>query len=572
MSNTLAITAGQLSDRGTKPVNEDCCGLRIPPSPLDLSKGVAAIVADGVGSSDLAREASESCVLSFLNDYYSTPESWTTKTAVHRVMSALNRWLYGQGEDRAKGGLGMATTLSTLIIKSTTAYIFHIGDSRIYRYRDGELEQLTTDHRRRDTDKRLVLTRAMGIELAIEIDFRKLDVAQGDCFLLTTDGVHDHLAESELQTLLQTGVDDPEALANLIVERSLDNGSDDNLTCQIIRVDEVPYAEDEDAFYRQLTELPFPPSLEAGMVIDGYRILRELHSSHRSEVFLAEEVESGKTVALKAPSLNFVDDSGYINRFLHEEWVGRRIGNPHVLRIIVPPHPRKFLYFITEHIEGLSLRQWINDNPKPDIARVRDLLRQIARGLQAFHRLEMIHQDLKPENILIDENGTVKIIDFGSTRIAGIEEIQTPLGSSEGLLGTVNYTAPECLDGTPAQRHSDLFSFGVIAYELLTGKLPYGHEPSTRTYQRKDAVRAREHRSDLPRWVDAALLKAVAVSPANRYREISEFLHDLDHPNPKLIGEEDLPLMARNPVRFWKTTALLLALLSVVLLLLLLGK
>lgn len=568
MSSTLKITAGQLSDRGVKAINEDCCGLRVPPGPLLHTKGIAAIVADGVGSTSTAREASESCVLGFLNDYFSTPESWTTQNAVHRVLSALNRWLYGQGEDRAQGGLGMATTLSALILKSTTGYIFHIGDSRIYRLRDGELEQLTTDHRRRDVDKRLVLTRALGIELGIEIDFRRVDLNAGDCFLLTTDGVHDYIPHAELQAIVQSGHDDPEALAAALVESAMENGCDDNLTCQVVRIDEVPFVDDEEAFYRQLTRLPFPPSLEAGMTIDGYRIVRELHRSHRSEVFLAEDIDSGEQVALKAPSLNFVDDSGYINRFLHEEWVGRRITNPHVLSIIPPKRARRFLYFVTEHIEGRSLRQWMHDHPQPDLTTARDLLRQIARGLQAFHRLEMVHQDLKPENILIDREGTVRIIDFGSTRIAGIEEIQTPLGTDTGLLGTVNYTAPECLDGTPGQRRSDLFAFGVIAYELLTGKPPYGDEPTTRTYRRKNPTPARRYREELPKWIDAALLKAVAVTPDNRYTELSEFLHDLEQPNAELIGEGDVPLIQRNPLRFWQGLFLLSMIGNLVLLLL----
>lgn len=240
MEKVLRVSAGQLSDRGIKPVNEDCCGLRIPPAPLLDTKGIAAVVANGIGSDGTAREASESCVLGLLNDYFSTPDVWPTSMAVHRVLSALNRWLYGHDTERARGALGMATTLSALILKAATGYLFHVGDTRIYRLRGGELEQLTTDHRLRGVDQRLVLTRAMGIELTIHVDFRRIDLAAGDCFLLTTDGVHDRVPDAELLAIAQSGLDDPEGLAAAIVEHALDNGSDDNLTCQVIRIDTLP--------------------------------------------------------------------------------------------------------------------------------------------------------------------------------------------------------------------------------------------------------------------------------------------------------------------------------------------
>lgn len=105
---------------------------------------------------------------------------------------------------------------------------------------------------------------------------------------------------------------------------------------------------------------------------------------------------------------------------------------------------RKFLYCLTEYIEGTTLRQWMRDHPLLSISDVRGIVEQIAKGLRAFHRLEMIHQDLKPENIMIDNTGTVKIIDFGSTKIAGIEEIASPISHSH-LPSTENYSAPEYL-------------------------------------------------------------------------------------------------------------------------------
>jgi serine/threonine protein kinase len=199
------------------------------------------------------------------------------------------------------------------------------------------------------------------------------------------------------------------------------------------------------------------------------------------------------------------------------------------------------------------LRQWLHDRGRPSLTEVRDLMNQLMRGLLAFHRLEMVHRDIKPENILIDRNGTLKIIDFGSTRIAGIDEIDRPLAQQGNVVGTYNYSAPELMDGEPGSERCDLFSVGVIAYELLTGgHLPYGEITSPRKLQRAAYRPARDYNADIPPWMDAALGKAIEKKPGQRYTLLSEFVHDLSHPNPEFTGTRFRPLIERNPVRFWQ--------------------
>ena len=126
-----------------------------------------------------------------------------------------------------------------------------------------------------------------------------------------------------------------------------------------------------------------------------------------------------------------------------------------------------------EFIDGQTLTQWMIDNPKPDLETVRGIVEQIAKGLGAFHRMEMLHQDVRPDNIMIDKTGTVKIIDFGSTKVTGVVEAAPPTDHSD-ILGTVQYTAPEYFLGESGSPRSDQFSLGVITYQMLTGKLPYG--------------------------------------------------------------------------------------------------
>src|SRR6185436_1686839 len=129
---------------------------------------------------------------------------------------------------------------------------------------------------------------------------------------------------------------------------------------------------------------------------------------------------------------------------------------------------QKYLYVVTEFVDGQTLPQWMIDHPKPDLETVRGIVEQIARGLQAFHRREMLHQDLRPENIMIDKTGTVKIIDFGSTKVAGVSEA-TPSIDRNDMLGTAQYTAPEYFLGESGTPRSDIFSLGVITFQMLSG-------------------------------------------------------------------------------------------------------
>ncbi len=571
MSSTLTIASGQYSTAGVKESNDDACGVRVPDAALLNTKGIAAVIADGMSGSEAGKLAAEAGVSGFLSDYFSTPESWSTETAGAKVLSALNRWLYGQGHREYESAHAMVTTLSVLVIKSATAHLFHAGDTRIYRMRKGELKCLTNDHRVHLGGDNNVLSRAMGVELHMEIDYRALPVEQDDIYLLTTDGVHDFLNDTVLAEFLYSSKLDVETAARRVVERALADGSNDNVSCQVLKVEQLQHG-NEHEFYQQFSELPFPPPLEPGMVLDGYKVVRELHASKRTQVYLAIDSSTDHKVILKTPSVNYVDDAEYIDGFLHEEWAGRRIRNQHVLKVFEPHGRRQCLYYVTEYIDGWTLRQWMHDNPQPALEDVREIVQQIAAGLRTFHRLEMVHQDLKPENIMIDRYGTVKIIDFGSTRIAGIEEISTPL-EKNNLLGTRNYTAPEYLQGLQGNNVSDIYSLGVIAYELLTGALPYGKKELTARRLRRARYRsAILANPDVPLWIDKALEKATLIERGRRYQLMSEFVHDLAHPNPAFASRSAEPLIERNPLLVWKGLAGMLFLLNLLLLYLLAGS
>ncbi|CAO3432859.1 Nitrite transporter-associated serine/threonine protein kinase [Azospirillum endophyticum] len=567
----LRISLGQCSDKGRKESNQDFHGALIPTTPLLGMKGIAVALADGISSSKVSHIASESVVKSFLTDYYCTPESWSVKTAAQRVLTAANSWLHAQNrrsEYRYEQDRGYACTLSALVLKSATAHLFHVGDSRIYRLAGRALEQLTTDHRVAVSSEVSYLGRAMGVVPHVEIDCRELPVEPGDVFLLATDGVYEHVDADFLVSAIAGHPDDLDLAARLAVEEALRRGSADNLTLQIVRIDAVPDADAGDLFHR-LSDLLLPPLLEPGTEFEGYRIVRELHASSRSHVYLARDGEGGPAVALKVPAIDRRDDHAHLRRFLMEEWIARRLNSPHVLKPQQQGRPRRHLYVVTEYLEGQTLAQWMRDHPAPDLPTVRAIVEQIGKGLQAFHRLEMLHQDLRPDNVMIDGTGTVKIVDFGSVLVPGILETMPDADRSE-MLGTVQYGAPEYLLGEGGTPASDLFALGVIAYQMLTGRLPYGTDAAaatTRARQRKLVYRtALNDQRDIPAWIDGVLRKAVHPDPSKRYQELSEFLYDLRHPRKPAVGARPRPLIDRNPLAFWQGLSALLALAVLVLL------
>jgi len=569
MTRSLSISAGQYSDAGAKPVNQDFHGLLVPTGHQLITKGIAVAIADGISSSNVSQIASESAVAGFLNDYFSTPESWSVKQSAQRVLRATNAWLHAQtrqSQYRYDRDRGYVCTLSVMVLKSATAHLFHVGDARIYRVHSGQLEQLSTDHRLWLSGESSCLTRAMGIEHQLDIDYQSLPIQPGDTFLLTTDGVHEHLDERIMARIIRESGDDLDGAARELATAALERGSSDNLTAQIIRVDSVPSVRENSELFQELAGLPFAPELQPGQHMDGYRILRQIHASSRSHVYLAVDEETETRVVLKMPSLEQRHDPAYLEQFATEQWIARRINSAYVVRPFRPDRKPSFLYQATEFVEGGTLRQWMLDNPAPALETVRNLVEQIGKGLRAFHRLEMVHQDLKPENVLVDTHGTITLIDFGATRVAGLED--SDIDEQAVPRGAALYSAPETFLGEPGSWLSDQFSLGVITYQLLTGQLPYGPEipkiHSRKQLRNLKYLSARRFRENLPGWVDDAIEKAVHPQAHKRYPALSEYLYNLRHPPADWHKRHRPPLIERNPVAFWQGVSglLLLALLA----------
>ena len=575
-TGALAISLGGWSEAGAKPANQDFYGAVVPRGAALAAKGIAVAIADGISSSRHGRVAAETAVKSFLTDYYCTSEAWSVRHSASQVIAATNAWLHAEtrraarlepGPDGADPDRGHVTTFSALVLKGRTAHLFHVGDARISRLSGQSFEPLSEDHRLILSSSESYLSRALGMAPNVEIDHRALALREDDVFLLTTDGVHEHLTPAELAAIVLAAGADLDGAAKAVAAKALENGSRDNLTVQILRVERLPAAEAGEWLADGDLE---PPAVipGEGESFDGWAIERHLHVGPRSHVYAARDTATGERAALKFLASELRDDPSARRSLLTEEWIAARLSNRHCLRALPRGRPRSALYAAMALLEGRTLRAILDETPQLPLAEVRRIVADVARGLQAMHRKEMVHQDLRPENVMIDGEGRAVLIDFGAARVTGVEEAR-PFAGDTSPAGALQFAAPEQLCGEVGRARSDGFSLGVLTYHLLTGRLPYGAalaRSRTGREQRRLAYRpAGSEAVDIPDFVEGALRKAVSIDPARRYAEVAEFVHDLSHPNPAFLPRERLPLAMRDPVRFWQAVSAVLAVAVVVL-------
>ena len=564
MKKTLKVSIGQYSTAGVKQQNQDFHGVYLPEGHVLKQKGIACAIADGIGSSNVSHLAAETAVGSFLSDYYSTSDAWSTQTSAERVIRATNSWLYAQtqqSQGRFDKDRGYVCTLSALILKQQQAHIFHVGDSRIYRIRDHEIELLTHDHRVWLSSKEHYLSRALGADYRIEIDYRNIELKEKDIFLLMTDGVYEFVTDQQLLDL--TLIDaDLNQLAKGLVEKALEQGSDDNLSFQVIRVEQLP---ELNQFHIQ-QDYVFPQQLSKGEVFEGYVIDKILHQNHRSCLYLAHDTQQ-QPLVIKTLGVDLQQDKYAVEQFQLEDWVSKRLKHDNLMQCYPHNTEKKYLFQCYEYLQGETLAQWLHRQEKPlNLDEILPILQQTALALNAMHRLEMLHQDIRPKNIMVinAENAMkIKLIDYGSTAVRGLVEINPK--NANRALGTLAFMAPEYfIDHSPSV-HSDQFSLAVMAYYLLTKQLPYGTDlarcNSLKQLKKVQYYSIRKYRPDLPIWLDKILGQALSIEPTHRFEALFELIHNLMHPSKELLNSKPPAIIERDPLRFWQISCTVLGLL-----------
>jgi serine/threonine protein kinase len=553
----LTLSYASFSEAGIKPINQDALGFKTTQGAELLMKGNTFVMADGISSSLVSQDASQSAVQLFLEAYYTTPETWATEKSIRYALQTTNGTLLKRTYNspyRYDKNKGYVCTFAGLVFKGRHAHIFHLGDTRIHRIAEAGLETLTNDHRVWVSQHQSHLSRALGVTESLEADFQFLPIQTGELFLISTDGIHEFLTPDQILSVLQQPHLDLDYAARALSELALASGSNDNLSIMLISVDSIAESTTENPLFEQ--PFPLPPDVKEGDTIDGYRILKTLQRTARSHVYLAFDEDHQLKVILKLPSIDLRDSENYREQFLLEEWIANRLDSPYVLKPYPNAKPKNMLYSVMEYIEGTTLKQWILDHPSPNTEEIRNIIEQIGKGLMAMHRCDLLHQDIRPDNIMVTPEGQIKIIDFGSTRVAGLTEIG--IGPDyNAQLGTALYSAPEYFLGDGGTEYSDQFSLAVLTYHMFTSRYPYGTaiaKARTLSAQRRLMYQsALDEDREIPVWMDETLKRALQINPLKRYADIPEFLYDLRHPNQAYIKKTHPPLMDRYPKQIWQT-------------------
>lgn len=558
----LTLALGSATATGPRPRNEDRVGYVEPTdAALAATKGCLAAVADGVSGGAHGHEAAETALRNLLTDYYSTPDSWEIPHALGTVLAAINRWLHGQGASRREHG-GMATTLTALVLRGRRYHYAHVGDSRLYRLRGEQLEQLSADHVWETPGMAHVLKRALGLDSHVLPDFGDGELAAGDVFLLASDGVWEPLGPLEQHRLLRL-YDDPRRAAEALVAAAHARGGQDNATALVVRVDRI---DADAAAFVDARDLPLPGRLSVGARLDDFVIESELHSGRDTRLYRARHVHSGQHWALKTLQPVLAGDADAARRLLAEEWFLKRV-HSHYFPDVLPLPGRNFLYFAQRHLDGASLQQKLDAGHHLAASEAVTLGIRLAKALAALHRLDIVHRDVKPDNVHLGRDGKLHLLDLGVACCPTLDA-----RDADAQPGTPSYMAPELFQGADASAQSDLYAAGATLYYALTRRHPYGEiEPFQHPRFGEPAPPAR-FRPDIPPWLENVLLKAVARDPAQRFETAEEMRLALERGEANPLVRRRAPLIERSAAGAWPLVALLSLALNLLLLLLLLAS
>jgi serine/threonine protein phosphatase PrpC len=405
-------------------------------------------VADGVGGHANGREAAEYTVRGLLSDYYATSATWAVPKALETVLAALNRWLLSHAAARREMA-GMATTLSALVLRGNRWYVCHVGDSRIYRLRDGELRRLTEDHVWDHPEMRHVLRRAVGLDAHLMLDHSEGELKAGDVFLLACDGVWNTLGDEKIRNLLQQQPDAQQCAADLTLT-AVQKGAQDNCSALVVRIEQVPEGNLRDRLGGSLS-LPLPPRLRQGQEIDGLTVEEVLHESRVTLLYRVRNALSGESLVLKTLRPDGADGEA-CNSLVYEEWLARRVSSRHFPQV-VDHATRAHLYYLMTWHAGESLKAMLVRGHRFTVVEATRIGTDLLKAIAALHRLSIIHRDIKPDNVHLGRDGVLRVLDLGVAASDGIDfqEINNP--------GTPSYMAPELFSGSTAPTNStDLYA------------------------------------------------------------------------------------------------------------------
>lgn len=556
----MEITYAQLSTAGPiRQKNEDSIGFWQSDDPeQQRSRGAVAILADGVGGEGHGDVASRLAVEAALKKFTEARPGAAPGQLLTQMFNAANLAVYDARMDNRDQGQGrMSTTLTVCLYRNNEVTIGHVGDCRVYLVQHGRIRRVTADHSYAATQVKLgliseqeamnspmrsMLTRSVGKDPIVQVDYYKEAVHRGDLLVQCCDGVYAFVSESEVLQVVDRLP--PEEACRELVALAEKRGTDDNLSVQIVcvnRVEQLIYYRGAPV-YQEAPDLSMSHEVQVGQVLDDrFHITDVISRSGMASIFKATDLKTGQVVAVKVPFMQFESDPAFYSRFEREEAIGKLLDHPYVLHIVPVEEQKSRPYIVMELLKGQTLRQVMRAvRPMP----VGDALKVASRTCEALdymHKHNVIHRDLKPENIMVCDDGSLRVMDFGIAKAAGMRRL-TFTGFSQAM-GTPDYMAPEQVKGKRGDERTDIYSLGAMLYEMVTGTVPFeGANPYMIMNARLsgDPVAPRKINPQVPPEVEEIILHAMERNPYERYPSAATMKAELDAPETvKLTGRHE---------------------------------
>ena len=494
---------------------------------------VIAVIADGAGAARDAREAATRIVQSLMSNYAVRPESWSPQKALAEFTRIINHTLHQESLARYSAP-EMISTLSVAVIEGNRLFGLNVGDSRVYLSRGGRLSQLSHDHVLNDRTFSHVLQRAIGLAAEVEPHCFETELRDGDIAFLCSDGVSNVLNDDALAKKLSH-----RTAARAIVQHARELATDETLDDMSAIVIDIA----ETGKLRAVSQLPLPipDTLRKGDVIDGYELVRPFQHSDR--VWLA--TKDGQRWTMKFAPLEARDSEAVLNLFVKETWNATRLRADFFVEAFVPERATA-RYYVMEFVEAPSLKTLLGSR-RLAVDEAVELGRFLLDASAHLLRLDLVHGDIKPENILVIsdyDRVRFKLIDLGSA---------TEIFSIITRAGTASYLAPERFHNTPISERTEVFAIGVTLYQALTGAFPYGEIERFQTPHFSPAKSPTRLNANIPSWLEAVILRSIAIDPERRHRHYSEVIFDLANPDKvEPFFQTETALLERNPLAFYK--------------------
>lgn len=540
----VRITSGAIGRVKDQPAQDACDGRQHH----DM---VIAALADGVGQAELGREAAEKTVQNFISYFKSRPRSWSIRKALEEFAKLINRSLHQESMTRFER-VELLCTAAVAVIEGDRLHGLNVGDSRVYLLRQGALKLVSVDHAETQPGFEHVLQRGMGLEAEIAPHFFETIVGSGDTVLLCSDGITGVLTDEQIREQLTAN-----ASARTLISHAREHATEetlDDMSAVVIEIEAV-----DPVTVRGQARLEIPERLEPSQVIDGFTLKQSFKHSDRTWI----ATRNGEPFVLKFAPLAARDNEALHSQFVREIWTATRLQADYFARAFVPER-QQLLYYVLEYHPVPTLKHVIEEK-RLDVPEALALAKFLLNAGQFLLSHELVHGDLKPENILVFKRAdhlAFKLIDFGSV---------TGEFTVTSRAGTPSYLAPERFTGTPLSERTELFALGVTVFEALTGRFPYGEIEPFQTPSFKAAQAPTRFDQNIPPWLEAVLLRAVAADPEARYQNYSEMKYDLDHPQTvRPFYRKNATLVERNPLLFYKIGFFMLLIVCLVLFVLLL--